>query len=515
MEESPFICFREMLSKGEAKKLIANMDGDEKKALEAEIESSSEQTFKVFDSNTGEYSDTKDQVLVRYWFFRKCFKYPKGYFKVQIGSGKVVSKGELPYGVWPIAYAGFRTVAGSCRAVSYIRDIRPAQTHLNYLISNQAFHMVALADDKIITQMGTKLQMGASWNGIRSYSVNGPPPVVMPGRDAAQFDKAIDRCVSVIYKLADDGYQLEESKVQDAEAALYQRLSAKQKHSQIAKKFEHLLCETWQIYIDLAKNYLDDNDIINRVGKREAINIAEFKASRNDGYRIKAKPVSGTIEEMQGNAMEIRTILQYVGKDLPKTVIAKLVNRLPFLSKESVMGELLLTEKNIDNDILALDRGEWVEAMKDDEHVEYIRRLKARIKSGDFKTLDPQIQKMYQDRLQQHIQFSAELAAELKEAEAGFWPMDGGLVKVDLYDAKGKRMLMPQAALVKLQGLLEKQGAGQDQLQQLDQDSQSQIQQQALQMADQHLQQQQMQQMQQLQQQESMAPTGMQPPPQF
>jgi hypothetical protein len=485
-KESPFVCFREMVSPDEAKKLIADKPKNEKEELSRIIASSSDQTFKVFDANTGDYSDTQGQVLVKYWFFKKCYKYPKGYFKVQIAN-KIVQKGELPFGIWPIEYVGFRQVSGSARANSVIKDIRPAQTHLNYLVSNQAFHMVALADDKIITQMGSKLQMGSSWNGMRHFSTNGPPPIVMPGRDAGQFDKAIDRAVNTMYRLADDAYQLEETKMQDAEAMLYARLSARQKHSPIAKKFERFEVNGWKTYMKLAQKYFDDDMVIKCVGKREQINISEFKSLTGEGCTIKAKPVSGTVEEIQGKSMEVRNILQYVGKDLPKTVIAKLVNNLPFMSKESIFGELLMTEKNIDNDILGLDRGEQLQAAKDDEHVEYVRRLKSRMKSSDFRLLAPEIQQAYQMRLQQHQQFQAELAAELKEAEAGFWPMDGGLVKVDVYDTNGKRMLMPQASLIKLQGLLDKQGAGQKELQQLDQAAQGDIQMKALQIAGQHI----------------------------
>jgi hypothetical protein len=488
IDESPFLCMREMIALDEACKFIKDKPADEYKKIKASFKEGSESAFKVFDATSGEYGDTQGQVLIKYWFFRQSQKYPNGHFKIQI-CDEIVSEGDLPYGIWPIEYVGFRTVAGAARASSIIKDLRPAQTTLNFLVSNSAFHLIALGDDKVFTQLGSKLQMGPTWNGIRSFQVNGPAPTIMPGRDASQFERAIERQVNTIYRLSDDVYQTEESKMQDPTAMLYSRLSQKQKHSPIAKKFERFLCNGWKIYLALAKHYLDDNAVIKRIGKREAINIAEFRRVREDGYTIKAKPVSGTIEEQLGKSMEIREVLQYVGKELPMSTKAKLINQLPFVSKDSVMSDLLLTEKNIENDILALDRGEQIPAAKDDDHEQYLARLKARMKQADFRLLPPQVQQNYEMRRQQHVDFAAQLAQELREAEAGMWPMDGGLVKVDIYDNNGKRMVMPSGALIKLQEVLAKQGAAQEHLQRLDKQTQIEIESKAQQLAAQNQQQ--------------------------
>lgn len=473
IDESPFLCFRKMITESEANKLIANHPDHEE--LETEIKKGTTSTFRVFDSTAGDYLESKGQVLVKYWFFRKCYDYPEGLFKIQIGN-KIVTEGELPYGIWPIAYVGFRSVSGSPRSVAVIRDLRPAQTHLNYLVSNSAHHMVALSDDRVITQMGTKLQMGQTWNGIRSFSVNGPAPVIMPGRDAGQFEAQINRQVATIYRLADMDYQLQETKIQDPWALLFSRMSEKLKHAAYAKKFERFICEGWGIYIALSKRYLDDRAIIKRVGSREAINIAEFKSMRDDGYRIKVKPVSGTLEEQLGTSLQVQQILQYVGKDLPKNVVARIINLMPFVSKDAVVSDMLLTDKNIDNDILALDRGEFVPAMKDDEHDMYIKRLKSRMKEADFRTLNPQVQNMYQQRYQQHVDFQAQIAAELQQAQAGFVPTDGGLIKVSVYDdTTNQNMVMPYASIMWLKDKLAQQGVGQEMLQQMDKQTQNDI----------------------------------------
>lgn len=467
IKESPWLTIRKMLGIDEVKALVKNHEDKDK--ILSEIKNNDQKTYQIFDNN--EYSEVKDRVLVRYWFFRKCVKYPKGYFVVQIGQHKI-SEGELPYGVWPIAYGGFKHALGSARATGKIKDIRMAQTHLNFLISNEAYHMIALGDDKVFTQMGTKLVRGPTFNGIRSYTVNGPLPTVQPGRDAGQFKAAIDRQVSTIYRLADVEYETQENRIQDPLAMLYSGLKQKLKHARYASAFEQFLCEDWSIYIKLAKNYFDDDMIIKSVGKREAINIAEFKAMSDDGYRIKAKPVSGTLEEQLGIYIQSQQILQYVGKNLPQSVIAKIINNMPFLSKESIASDLLMTDKNIENDILAMDRGEFRAAYKDDDHSAYMAKLKTHMKSGEFKVLHPQIQQMYQVKYKQHEDFAAQNAAELQRAEQGFIPTGGGKVKFDLLDDNGKRMTADIASVQWFLKQLNSQGITQEMMQAQDEQTQ-------------------------------------------
>jgi hypothetical protein len=467
LDEAPWLCIRKMLSVEDAKALVKNSPNYDE--LKDEIKATSDLTYQIFENN--EYVDISGQVLVKYWFFRKSTKHPKGYFIVQVGNKKA-SEGELPFGIWPIALAGFKTTSGSPRGTGKVKDIRHAQTALNFLVSNEMFHMVALGDDKVFTQMGSKLTMGATWNGIRSFNVSGPAPVVQPGRDASQFARAIDRQVATIYRLGEVEYETQETKIQDPLAMLYSSLKEKLKHAPYASKFERFLCEDWKIYIELAKNYLDDDAIIKHVGKREAINIPEFKSTDGMGYRIKAKPVSGTLEEQLGQYLNVQQILQYVGKDLPKNVLARLINLSPFISKEAVASDMLLTDKNIESDILAMDRGEFRPAVKDDDHELYMQRLKSHMKSSEFKMLNPQVQNMYSIKYKQHEDFSAQLVAEQQRAEQGIIPTGGGMVKFDLLDENGKRMVADVSSVQWFLKQLAAQGATQEALSQQDQQTQ-------------------------------------------
>jgi hypothetical protein len=480
IDEAHWLCIRKMLSSDEAEALIPPNAANRDDILK-EIKASSERVYQIFETNN-EYRDSKDQVLVKYWFWRKCYKYPEGYFAVQIGQ-QILSQGPLPFGIWPIAYAGFKTTQGSPRGTGKVQDIRYAQTHLNFLVSNEAFHIVALGDDKVYTQMGTKLTQGSTYNGIRSFATNGPAPVVVQGRDASQFERKIDRQIATIYRLGDVEYETKETSIQDPLAMLYSSLKQRLKNAPYASKFERFLCEDWKIYIALAKKYMDEDEVIKCVGKREAINVAEFKNMRDDGYRIKAKPVSGTLEEQLGKYLNTREILQYVGKNLPKPVLARIINATPFLSKESIADDMLLTDRNIENDILAMDRGEYRPAMKDDDHEQYIPKLKAHMKSSEFKTLDPQIQTMYFKKYQEHVNFSAQLVQEKQRAEQGFIPTGGGQVKFDLLDDKGKRMSADVASVQWFLKQLEAQGVTQEALQAADQDTQNQILMKAMQLA--------------------------------
>lgn len=474
IEESPWLCIDTLVSKEEAEALLSPNVGNREEVL-AKIRKGGQDAFKVFEPSTGEYIDSKDQVLVEHWLFRPCEDYPNGHFYLDAGD-VTLNEGELPFGVWPMVNEGFVICAGSPRAKSYIPNVKPAQVELNRLISQQALHTIVLADDKIITTMGGKINKGANWSGVREFNVTGPGAVsILPGRDGAQFFQSIDRARKMIYELSPLEGEKEIAAQSDAWAILYSKLSQKKKLSPFARKFERFLVKLWEVYIELARNYYPDDKIIKAVGKREAVNIAEFKAMSSDGYRVNILPANTDLESMMGKSLQIQQMLQYIGKDLPDTVKARLGRLMPFMNETQALDELLIDDENIDSDILALDRGEFRPALKNDKHELYIKRLTHRTKQNDFRMLDPQIQQMYEAKIKQHTDMQAQLAQELKELEAQYIPTDGALVKTDIYGSDGKRISFPYAALQWLIGVLEKQGMGQQQLDMLDQSQQVEV----------------------------------------
>lgn len=475
MSESPFLCVRQMMPIAEAKALVAGIpDKAEREEKEKYIVESGKTTFKIFEATNGSYQDTKDQVMLREFYFRPCSEYPNGYFYITTEAG-ILFEGELPFGLFPILIEGFDNLPTSPRATSIIRPLRAPQAEINRMTSAISTTQIVHGKDKIFSPMGSKVSKGTSFAGADEYSVSGNMPMVVEGKAGTQFEASLSRATSELYKLANLEYELTEVSVQDPYQQLYKSLSQRKKYQIYVRKFERFLCKNAELYLKLAKRYLPDDYVIKAVGKREFVNLAEFRRIADEDFNIKLKPMSNDIESTMGKQLNINTVLQYANKDLPPSARGKILRAMPFLNEDQIFSDLTIDDENIESDILALDRGEFRPALEIDKHDLYIERLNHRMKQSDFRLLNPQIQQMYQAKLQQHIELKAQEAMRLKEMQAEYWPTGGGLVKVDLYDQKGKRMLVPQEALQKLVKVLEDQGTMQNQLQQMDMNNQLQL----------------------------------------
>lgn len=463
-EDTPFVIIDKLVTKKEAMLVIKNNPNEEE--LKRAITENGDQSFKIFEGASGEYVDKKDQVLLKYWLFKPCYDYPKGWFAIQCNDA-VLFENELPFGIWPFEFAGFRASAATPRCKSIIKDLRHPQLELNRLVSSAAYATMAFGDDKLITQMGGKVTLGTAYNGIKHLMVSpGANPQYFPGRDGGQFEGQIARQVKTIYDLADMDYEMQNQSTaqQDPQAMLYMSLKQKAKFSPYAAKFQRFVVNCWKIYLSLAKKYFSDDRIIKAVGRREAINIAEFKSMRDDGYQIKVVPANNDVDSLIGKNLQITTLLQYAGKDLPPEVKARLARMLPFMNEDAIFNSMLIDDENIESDILALDRGEQVESHPDDNHDMYIKRLTHRMKQSDFRLLPPNVQQNYMMLRKAHQDAKAQQLQELQKAQAGFIPSGGALVKADLYGKDGRRMTMPYEALKWLEEKLAQQGQTQDEL---------------------------------------------------
>jgi hypothetical protein len=476
LEDSPFLCIRNMQQKSEVKAMLTQIsDKNEREEKERMINTSGKDQFKVFDATTGEYNDSKDQVMLKEYYFRPCPDYPEGYFYITTEAG-IMFEGALPYGIFPIETEIFDKFPATPRGRSIIKPIRGPQSNINMLASKKYEHIITMSDDKVITFQGSKMTKGAQWAGIREFAVNGNmAPTVLPGRAGEQFESSLISEVQELYKLANIDYVLEEKSDQDPHAQIYRSLRQRRKYAIYVKKFERFLSNVAILHHKLAQRYLPDDELIKAVGKREAINIAEFRNIAEDGFNVKAKPMSNDIDSMMGKNLNIMSVLQYIGKDLPQNVKGKMLRAMPFLNDDMMFSDLTLDDENIDSDILALDRGEQRPAQEGDNHELYVARLSHRMKQSDFRMLPPQVQQMYQQFKDAHMQAMAMQVQKLKEQEASFIPSGGGMSKVDIFGQDGKRIVLPIESIQWLIKQLEAQGTGQKQLQQLDQNSQMQV----------------------------------------
>lgn len=468
-DKSPHVIYRHMMQVEKAKIKFAS--DDEEKAKK--IVESSNKTYKIFDSTSGEYSDAKGHVMIREFYYRQCQKYPSGYYYIATDN-VILDEGEIPFGehgdiAFPIKHAGYDIIETSPRYSSPIRPIRPFQGEINRIGSSMAEAQMIHGHDKMILKTGSTYSKGVDMPGWRVVHVNGQDPMIIPGRAGEQFTQPLDKAIQEMYMVAKiPENDSSSAQVTDPRAELFKSVRQKARFTRQLGRLERFLKDNVDSYIFLCQKYLPDEEIIRAVGKKEAINIQEFKDVTKSDYKIKVVPVSNDYNTMFGKQVELEIIAQYFGKDMPMDMKAAMIKNFPFLNKEPVLQELMLQYESPTNMILALDRGEeFIPSMYDDAAL-MLKRLYIRIRSSDFRLLDPKIQSRYESVIGQYEELEAKKQEELFRKEKGMIPTGGNLVKCDMYamneNGKQERITFPDEALKWLERAIAAQGLAQERL---------------------------------------------------
>lgn len=462
MKTSPFVGFREMVDKKTLEEAYA---GDEEKLKK--IGESDNNEFLVFDSNTSRYKKESEQILLKYQFYRPCKQYPNGYFYIHTSLG-ILEDGELPFGIWPIAYEGFNEFATNPRGYSIIKIARPYQAEINRASSQMATHQITVGDDKIIYQGGTKLAPGALLAGVRGITYQGQAPQILPGRDGGQFLPYIQSQIAEMYQacMLDEISAENQAGQVDPYALLMRSASQQQKFARYTEKFESFQQQECEIFLNLAKHYLPDNLFIVAVGKTEAINIQEFKSTQPLCYQIKLEATTETIETRVGRQLSLNQVLQYVGSNLDQKQVGLILKEMPFLNNKTLFSKLSIDYDNVENDMLQLERGERPFITPFADNQTYIDQVTHRMKQADFHLLPPNVQQLYDWYLGIHEQEMARKAKEIQAAKDGFVPTGGSLITLSMQVAdpstsSGTRQVrLPYEAVNWLMQRLEDQGTG-------------------------------------------------------
>lgn len=467
VKESPYLINRKMAGeKALAKQFSGTLSEDEIKKL---ITASMDETMVIFDADKGKYQRAKDQVLVREFYFRPCAQYPKGYFFFTTKQG-ILAKGELPGGVFPIIYEPCETFPTSARGRSPIKTMRPYQAEINRAASKMAEHQITLGDDKIMMTNGGTLSPAQVLPGVRGYSVTGGAPVVMEGRNGAQYLEYMNSNISELYQVmsvAEDS--LEKNGQLDPYTLLYRSASQKKKFQKYIRGFERFLVAFCKTYLELAKVHFTDDQVVYATGSNERVNISEFKSTTDLCYKIRIRAQSDDIETKMGKQLVMNHMLQFAGSQLKPEDLGRILRNMPYANVDESFQDLTMNYDTALNVILAFDRGEVPPVHKYDDHVYMAKKLASRTQKSDFGYLQPQIQQAYFQRISEHEQFETERMLAVQRAEQGFIPTGGYLVVCDLYmpdptnPEKTKRARLPYESLQWLVKQLEAQGQGLDQ----------------------------------------------------
>lgn len=440
-----------------------------------------ESQMMVFDASQGSYSYAKNQTLLKQRYYRPCVKYPRGQYIFRTGQ-TILAQGELPGAIFPIVSELFDEIPTSARGRSPVKTIRPYQVEINRSASKIAEHQITLGDDKLIIKNGSKMSASGAMPGVRAISVSGENPTVLPGRSGEQYLQYMLSQIEELYRVMGIPDDLADAKdtVQDPYTLLYRAASKKKVFQRYISKFEGFMKRLVETYMALAKIHLPDDAIISAIGKDEAINIAEFKSSEPTGYEVKIEPQADDIESKFGKQMAINHALQYVGNQMSREDIGKLMTEMPFANFKGMFDDFTIDYEVMTNEILALDRGEQPPVSDTDNHVYAIKRLNGRMKKPDFSLLPPQVQMSYQQKLQVHAQMDAFQKQQIQRAEQGFIPTTGPLIKVDAYETdpnsptgKSSKMEFPNDAIMWLKAQMAAQGVQMDIMHNQDQNVQA------------------------------------------
>jgi hypothetical protein len=141
----------------------------------------------------------------------------------------------------------------------------------------------------------------------------------------------------------------------------------------------------------------------------------------------------------------------------------------------------MVDQINAENDMLALERGQAPQIREQENNAYTAARLAKRMKEPDFEFLPPEVQQSYQLLLEIHNQMIAMKEQKILAAKNEYIPVDGGLVKMDMYvpksddPSKTERAQLPQRALEWLIARLNEQGQSLEKFQRMSKAQQAQI----------------------------------------
>lgn len=468
-KEAEWICIKKLV---DPKAIKRHFDADSPE-YEAVSNTNNDQynTFR----NDGQYTKTSGKTLIKEFYFKKSYRYPKGYYFITGGSGEgtILWEGELPGGVFPIEILGYDEISTSPRYSSLIRNLRPNQLQVNLLKSKSVQTILTSGMDRVYIAKGSKLSKPLKGSdGISVYEYTGQPPITEQGKIGEQFLNPISQNVDMMYNKGNVQEAFDQqSKQVDAHTALFQSAKQKATYNDYVCKYENFLKNVYMKVLRLSKIHMKDETLVMIAGKDEQVNIPEFKTSDDLGYEICVEAQSEDAESKLGRALDLQKILQY-GANFDGAQLAALIKHMPYLNNDAVLETFpqYMDYQNAMNDICRLDRGDQtvLNIRRYENHDFMLQILTSRSKKPDFEFLPEGIKNLYAAKIQAHEQIKVQQIQEQRSLEADFVPTGGALLKIEgLFENDGfttrgqpkvRAVRIPQESLDWLRDRLKQQG---------------------------------------------------------
>ena len=455
-KDAEWVMFREMVSVSKLKRHFSN-DED----IVSKINASAEESFTVFDTQTGNLqSSKKDQALLKYAFFRPCPDYPTGHFYIFL-TDTILAHGELN-DIFPIDGEMCTRVTSNPRGYSIIKRLRGPQAEINR-ISSQIAQTQIYFKDRLLISGGTKLSHGGTVAGTVGIRYNGAAPTVMNAKSGEQYLSVLNNQIGNLYKLGQVS-EVDEEKTPSADprTAMYSSMKQKKKFAKNVAKFESLLKRISKTALKTAQAFYDENHYIPAVDKKEWVSIEEFQNITDFDYSLEVKAMSQDIDTMIGEAHAIEHTMQYA-QQLEKEQVAGLLANHPQLKDTNIVQEITADYRSVEDVFSQIERGRQVEIGEYDNHKYFIKKISNRMKESSFDYLNPQIQEMYKQRLQKHIAIEKQQNEAILRAQNGAVPSGGALITVSgVKDGEGNTIRLPYDTIMYAVKKLHEQGARAD-----------------------------------------------------
>lgn len=456
INDSAWVGVEKLVHKNTVKYMLQNdpdkTPEEKKKLIEMLKASTGEEDYSLFDRKKGLSVSNKNLVLMKYFYFKPSPVFVNGKIFIKV-KNEIFWNIELQKDIngkpiFPISSRICKRMPGIARGISPIRAGRSPQNELNRCYSKIAEHQVTLGDDKIVTAFAEGLSEGEKLQGIRHIQVGKGFDTFkhIPGRTGEQYIPFLEFNAKYLFMTMEEDPEDNENAGQaDIKATLYKSMAKKMKYVLNAKDIEEFFIDISKKQLELAKSYYPDEKIIQAVGTCESVNIKEFKNLGPLAYNVKIEAASDDLETLFAKYLQLTESIQYASKEIGPERIGYILKEFPFIDGDAIFGKLVLDDKEADNIVLALDRGEYPPISAHDNNQEIVKALVRRRRRGDWKMIKDKdtgiplpvpmvgtatVEFNYQMQYEARQQIIEDQFEQERAIKAGMIPMDGPLVPV-------------------------------------------------------------------------------------
>lgn len=366
----------------------------------------------------------ENSALELAYYEKPSKKHPKGRLVV-VANGVVLKDEALPVDEIPFAKFDDIVIGGKLYSESIITHVRPMQDQYNRLITRRAMWANALLAGKYVAARGHGLSQEAlndTTEVVEYDHVPGAtPPTAMSIPNIPQY--AYTEELSLEQMINDVMGINEVSKGQLPAAglpAIGMQLLTEQDDTRIgimAERHEYSWAKVGRIILKFAEEYYVGKRILKEVGRGDKYLVKQFTGKEllgnNDVTVIRGSTLPGSKTLRR---QEVINIFQMglLGDPAEPAVREKVLGMLQFGDTNEAWKDHEIDLQQVERDIQEMKEGKEVLLHELDNHALHIQEKNRFRKSEDFLQLDPQIQMIFLQNLEMHMQAATDILSAME-----------------------------------------------------------------------------------------------------